>query len=69
MLMMGLRLAEGVSEPRLRARTGCDPDRVIDRAGVRRLVDAGYLERRGGRLKTTAAGRPLLNSLLAVLLA
>ncbi len=69
MLMMGLRLAEGVSEPRLRARTGCDPDRVIDRAGVRRLVDAGYLERGGGRLKATAAGRPLLNSLLAELLA
>ena len=69
MLMMGLRLAEGVSETRLRARTGCDPDRVIDRAGLARLVDAGYLERRDGRLTATAAGRPLLNSLLAELLA
>ena len=69
MLMMGLRLAEGVSETRLRARTGCDPDRVIDRAGLARLMDAGYLERRDGRLTATAAGRPLLNSLLAELLA
>ena len=69
MLMMGLRLAEGVSEAHLRERTGCDPDRVIVRAGFARLTDAGYLECRGGRLTATAAGRPLLNSLLAELLA
>ncbi len=68
MLMMGLRLTEGVSEAHLRQRTGCDPDRVIDRAGLARLVEAGYLERREGRLRATAAGRPLLNSLLAELL-
>ena len=69
MLMMGLRLAEGVSEAHLRERTGCDPDRVIDRAGLARLVEAGYLERRDGRLAATATGRPLLNGLLAELLA
>ena len=69
MLMMGLRLAEGVSESHLAARTGCDPDRVIDRAGLDRLCRAGYLERRGGRLRATASGRPLLNSLLVTLLA
>ena len=69
MLMMGLRLGEGVSESHLRQRTGCDPDRVIDRYGLARLVDAGYLEHRGGCLRTTAAGRPLLNSLLVELLA
>ena len=69
MLMMGLRLAEGVSETHLRARTGCDPDRVIDRAGLARLVAAGYLERQGPQIRATAAGRPLLNSLLVALLA
>ena len=69
MLMMGLRLAEGVSEAHLRERTGGDPDRVIDRAGFVRLVEAGYLECRDGRLAATATGRPLLNSLLAELLA
>ena len=68
MLMMGLRLAEGVSESRLRQRTGCEPDRVIDRDGLTRLVDAGYVERCDGRLCATAAGRPLLNSLLVELL-
>ena len=68
MLMMGLRLAEGVSEARLRQRTGCDPDSVIDRAGLARLVEAGYLERRDGRFRATAAGRPLLNGLLVELL-
>ena len=69
MLMMGLRLQEGVSEARLRERTGCDPDRVIDRASLARLIDAGYLQRRDGMLVATTAGRPLLNSLLAELLA
>ena len=69
MLMMGLRLAEGVSEAHLKQRTGCDPDRAIDRAGLARLVAAGYVERRGGRLRATAEGRPLLNSLLAEMLA
>ena len=69
MLMMGLRLSEGVSEPHLTQRTGCDPDRVIDRDGLTRLVEAGYLERWGGRLRATPAGRPLLNSLLVELLA
>ena len=68
MLMMGLRLAEGVSEAELKVRTGCDPDRVIDRAGLARLVEAGYLERRGPRLRATTAGRPLLNGLLVELL-
>jgi len=69
MLMMGLRLAEGVSEARLGERTGCDPDRVIDRDARARLIDAGYLECRDGSLSATAAGRPLLNSLLVELLA
>ena len=68
-LMMGLRLAEGVSEARLKQRTGCDPDRVIDRAGLARLADAGYVEHCGDRLTVTATGRPLLNRLLAELLA
>ena len=68
MLMMGLRLGEGVSEAHLRERTGCDTDRVIDRAGLARLVEAGYMEHRSGQLKATATGRPLLNSLLAELL-
>ena len=68
MLMMGLRLAEGVSESRLKQRTGHNPDRVIDPDGLARLVEAGYLERRDGRLRATATGRPLLNSLLVELL-
>ena len=68
MLMMGLRLAEGVSEARLRERTGCAPDQVIDRAGLARLCAAGYVERSDGRVRATAAGRPLLNSLLVELL-
>ena len=69
MLMMGLRLADGVSESDLSRRTGCDPARAIDRAGLARLSAAGYVERRDGRLRATDAGRPLLNSLLVELLA
>ena len=69
MLMMGLRLAEGVSESALRRRTCCDPDQVIDPAGLARLREGGYLDDRAGRLRATGAGRPLLNRLLSELLA
>ena len=68
MVMMGLRLREGVPLARLARRTGCPPDRVIDRARMARLAAAGYLEDQACRLRATEAGRPLLNRLLAALL-
>lgn len=58
-LMMGLRLAEGIA---------FDPTSVdLDQLAL--LIEAGLLERNGSHLTTTAAGWPLLDAILARLLA
>ena len=62
-LVMGLRLAEGIDPAALAARVGVEP--IVDDAAVRRLVGYGLLERDDARLRTTAAGRLLLDSILA----
>ena len=59
---MGLRLAEGVDLERL----GSD---AVDDAAVARLRAHGLLELHGARLRTTAAGRLLLDSILAEIVA
>lgn len=60
MVLMGLRLAEGLSIDRLK-RLGLAPDAVQ----LRDLVFAGYLEDRADRLVATSAGRLVLNRLIA----
>ena len=62
-LVMGLRLAEGI-EPRLLSdRFGGRP--IVEEASVDRVIGHGLLERDGSRLRTTPAGRLLLDSILA----
>lgn len=65
MLMMGLRLAEGVARSRLIAETGRD----VEPAALTRLIDGGFLELTPTHLRATAAGRQRLNAVLAALLA
>ena len=62
-LVMGLRLAEGIDPAALADRLGVK--RIVDDAAVRRLVGYGLLERDDARLRTTFAGRLLLDSILA----
>lgn len=62
-LVMGLRLAEGIDPAALSERLGVD--RIVDDAAFERLVGHGLLERAGSRIRTTAAGRLLLDSILA----
>ena len=62
-LVMGLRLAEGIDPAALAKRLGVY--RLIDDAAVDRLVGHGLLERDGPILRTTLAGRLLLDSILA----
>jgi putative oxygen-independent coproporphyrinogen III oxidase len=62
-LVMGLRLAEGIDPKALADRTGVD--RLVDDAAVARLERLGLLETRGDCLRTTNAGRLLLDSILA----
>ncbi len=64
MLMMGLRLREGVDLARFAALGG----RPVSAAGVGTLVDLGMIERRGARMAVTEAGRPVLNAVLNTLL-
>jgi oxygen-independent coproporphyrinogen-3 oxidase len=62
-LVMGLRLAEGIDPAALAERL--EVDRIVDQAAVDRLAGLGLLERDGPRLRTTEAGRLLLDSILA----
>ncbi|MCW5751769.1 MAG: coproporphyrinogen III oxidase [Alphaproteobacteria bacterium] len=68
MLMMGLRLAEGVELGRLERLAGRPFDEVLSPARLARLEKGGFLRRRDGRLHATEAGRRLLNTVLAELL-
>ncbi len=61
-LMMGLRLSEGVETARLGALAGLS-------ARVAGLEELGLVEVAEGRLRATAAGRPVLNAVLRELLA
>ena len=67
MLMMGLRLTEGVARSRLERPAGRDADALFgDRLAP--LVDGGFLTIDRERLAATAAGRQRLNAVLAALL-
>ena len=59
-LLMGMRLVEGIDEGRLAALTG----RRLDAKSLIQLEELGMVQRHGGRLSATAAGRPILNAIL-----
>ena len=68
-LMMGLRLTEGISRDRFAAVTGHDLDGAVGRDGLRRMVEGGFLEADEAGLRATNAGRLCLNEVLRQLLA
>jgi oxygen-independent coproporphyrinogen-3 oxidase len=59
---MGLRLAEGIVPEEIRTRFSLD--RLLDERMVGRLVASGHLSMQGDRLRTTEAGRLLLDHIL-----
>ena len=67
MLLMGLRLTEGIDAARFLARTGISLVEALDPDTLDRGQDAGYLTFTGGRLEATAEGRLRLDALLAEL--
>ena len=69
LLMMGLRLTEGVARARLVEETGRDLDALVDSDALKRLVDGGFLEMDATTLRATPAGRQRLNAVLSALLA
>ena len=68
MLLMGLRLSEGVSAARFQARTGMALADAIDPDIRAAAVEAGYLVDEGDRLRATPEGRLRLDALLGALL-
>ncbi len=67
MLMMGLRLAEGVSRPGFRRRLGRDIEEMVAAERLARLVEAGFLVSDERALAVTPAGRRVLDAVLAEL--
>jgi len=68
MLMMGLRLIEGVARQRLETLAGRDVEQMFPGV-LPRLVDGGFVTLDDDRLAATAAGRQRLNAVLGALLA
>jgi len=69
MLMMGLRLKEGVPLARIEAESTQPFAQALDQARVRRLVDGGFLSLTDDRLAATQSGRQRLDAVLAALVA
>ncbi len=67
-LMMGLRLVEGLRESDVLRATGRELDHVVPAARLAPLFAGGLLVREPGRLRATAAGRQVLNGVLDRLL-
>jgi putative oxygen-independent coproporphyrinogen III oxidase len=67
MLLMGLRLAEGIEEARFAARTGVALDDAVDQDILQQAIEAGYITRADGRLNASPEGRLRLDALLAAL--
>ena len=68
LVMMGLRLTEGISRAAFRRETGAEPEAVLEERRLAALQEAGYLEIDGTGLRATVAGRQRLNALSAYLL-
>ena len=69
MVMMGLRLDEGIPRGRFLAETGQPIETALDQARLQRLIDGGFLHLSADRLSATKAGRERLNAVLGDLLA
>jgi len=67
MLLMGLRLTEGIDIARFTARTGVALERAIDSDVLRQAIEADYMTHDTGRLIATTEGRLRLDSLLGAL--
>lgn len=69
MMMMGLRLREGVSAARFERETGTALEDFLDARALEDLAAAGFIERDDAGIRATASGRLRLNAVLARLLA
>ena len=68
MLLMGLRLAEGVDLARFAREAGTPARDFVDAKASARLADAGLIEWTHDALRAMEAGRQRLNAVLAALI-
>ena len=68
MLLMGLRLAEGVDRARFESEAGVPAKDFVDARAAARLSDAGLIEWTPHALRATDTGRQRLNAVLAALI-
>mgnify|MGYP001793134040 CR=1 FL=1 len=68
MVMMGLRLGEGIARAAFRRELGSEPEALLAEDRLRRLADEGYLVLDDAGLRATPAGRQRLDALLGYLL-
>jgi oxygen-independent coproporphyrinogen-3 oxidase len=66
---MGLRLAEGIDLARIAERSGIAQEALLDGKAVASLSRQGLLSIEGSRLIVTDAGMPLLDRVLAEIVA
>lgn len=69
MMMMGLRLREGVCANRFERETGMALEDFLDATALEDLAAAGFIARDDAGIRATASGRIRLNAVLARLLA
>jgi putative oxygen-independent coproporphyrinogen III oxidase len=69
MVMMGLRLSEGIARAAFERELGAAPEDLLPRDRLGRLVEEGYLVLDDEGLRATPAGRQRLDALLGYLLA
>jgi oxygen-independent coproporphyrinogen-3 oxidase len=69
MVMMGLRLRDGISRAALKREFGAAPEGLLPGDRLARLAEEGLLEIDAAGLRATAAGRQRLDALLGYLLA
>ena len=68
LVMMGLRLAEGIPRRRFRDELGLEPEDLLDMTALGHLTEGGFVTLDDQRLVATDAGRQRLNAVLAALL-
>ena len=69
LLMMGLRLTDGIDRALFGRITGVPLDQCLDLAKVAALTDAGLIEADGRGIRATAAGIQRLNAVIAAIAA
>ncbi len=68
LVIMGLRLTAGIDDDAFARAAGQPLDRVVDPAGLARMIDGGFVVGDTAGLRATPRGRLVLNALTAALL-